>query len=67
MSKFVSIVTTSANSVETDLGCTSRIYFDNVTLTVLKANGGDPDLTPRSWSFLTFNHGSNFLHDYQGK
>ena len=25
---------TSANSVESDLGCTSRIYFDNVTLTL---------------------------------
>ena len=27
------IETTSANSVESDLGCTSRVYFDNVTLT----------------------------------
>ena len=24
----------SANSVESDLGCTSRFYFDNVTLTL---------------------------------
>ena len=24
---------TSANSVKSDLGCTSRLYFDNVTLT----------------------------------
>ena len=28
----VSIGTASANSVESDLGCTSRIYFANVTL-----------------------------------
>ena len=26
------IGTASANSVESDLGCTSRIFFDNVTL-----------------------------------
>ena len=26
----------SANSVEYDLGCTSRVYFDNVTLTSQK-------------------------------
>ena len=26
--------TASANSVESDLGCTPRIYFDNVTLTL---------------------------------
>ena len=25
--------TASANSVESDIGCTSRVYFDNVTLT----------------------------------
>ena len=25
---------TPSNSVESDLGCTSRIYFDNVTLTL---------------------------------
>ena len=29
-----SIGTASANSVESDLGCTSMIYFDNVTLTL---------------------------------
>ena len=28
----LSIGTASASSVESDLGCTSRIYFDNVTL-----------------------------------
>ena len=28
----ISIRTSSANSLETDLGCTSRINFDNVTL-----------------------------------
>ena len=28
----ISIGTVSAHSVESDLGCTSRIYFDNVTL-----------------------------------
>ena len=28
------IRTVSANSVDSDLGCTSRIYFDNVTLTL---------------------------------
>ena len=27
------IGTVSANSVDSDLGCTSRVYFDNVTLT----------------------------------
>ena len=64
---FVSIGTALANSVESDLGCASRIYIDNVTLIILKANGGDPDQTPRSRSFLTFNHGSDSLHDYQGK
>ena len=32
----LSIGTASANSVESDLGCTSRIYFDNVTLTLHK-------------------------------
>ena len=26
--------TASTNSMESDLGCTSRIYFDNVTLTL---------------------------------
>ena len=26
------IRTASANSMESDLGCTSKIYFDNVTL-----------------------------------
>ena len=26
------IGTASANSLESDLGCTSRVYFDNVTL-----------------------------------
>ena len=31
---FHSIETASDNSVESDLGCTSRIYFDNVTLTL---------------------------------
>ena len=31
-----SIATASANSVEPDLGCTSRIYFDNMTLTSQK-------------------------------
>ena len=30
-----SIRTASANSMESDLGCTSRIYFDNVTLMLL--------------------------------
>ena len=30
------IGTVSANSVESDLGCTSRVYFDNVTLTSQK-------------------------------
>ena len=30
------IGTDLANSVESDLGCTSRIYFDNVTLTSQK-------------------------------
>ena len=29
----LSIGTAFANSVESDLGCTSRVYFDNVTLT----------------------------------
>ena len=28
-----SIRTASANSVESDLGCTLRVFFDNVTLT----------------------------------
>ena len=36
-----SIGTASVNSVELDLGCTSRIYFDNVTLTL--HNMGFPD------------------------
>ena len=31
------IGTASANSVESDLGCKSRIYFDNVTLTLHNA------------------------------
>ena len=30
----LAIETASANSVESDLGCTSRIYFDNVTMTL---------------------------------
>ena len=30
------IGTTSANSVESDLGCTSTVYFDNVALTSQK-------------------------------
>ena len=30
----MTIGTASANSVESDLGCTSRIYFDNVKLTL---------------------------------
>ena len=29
-----SIETATANSVESDLGCTSRVYFDNVTMTL---------------------------------
>ena len=29
----VTIGTTSTNSVESDLGCTLRVYFDNLTLT----------------------------------
>ena len=29
-----SIRTASGNSMESDLGCTSRVYFDNVTLTL---------------------------------
>ena len=33
----LTIGTASANSVESDLGCTSRIYFDNVTLTLHNA------------------------------
>ena len=32
----LAIGTTSANFVESDLGCTSRVYFDNVTLTSQK-------------------------------
>ena len=32
----VPIETAFANSVESDLGCTSRVYFDNVTLTSQK-------------------------------
>ena len=34
--RLVSIRTASANSVESDLGCTSRVYFDNVALTSQK-------------------------------
>ena len=30
------IGTASTNSVESDLGCTARIYFDNVTLALQK-------------------------------
>ena len=30
---FIAIGTASANSVESDLRCTSRVYLDNVTLT----------------------------------
>ena len=30
----MAIGTASANSMESDLGCTSRVYFDNVTLTL---------------------------------
>ena len=33
----ISIGTTSADSVDSDRGCTSRIYFDNVTLAVIEA------------------------------
>ena len=33
LSLIILIGTASANSVESDLGCTSRNYFDNVTLT----------------------------------
>ena len=36
LTRFLLIGTASANSVESDLGCTSRIYFDNVTLTYQK-------------------------------
>ena len=39
VSKCISaIVTVSANSVDSDLGCTSKIYFDNVTLTLRHRN-----------------------------
>ena len=39
VSKCISaIVTVSANSVDSDLECTSRIYFDNVTLTLRHRN-----------------------------
>ena len=36
VSSRASIKTASTNSVESDLGCTSRVYFDNVTLTSQK-------------------------------
>ena len=35
-SPFDTVGTASANSMESDYGCTSRVYFDNVTLTSQK-------------------------------
>ena len=32
--RYISFGTASANSMESDLGCTSRIFFDNVALTL---------------------------------